>query len=1202
MQPLSAAFDVQHHQVYFRHLDEALTGPDRSRFRNIALSGSYGSGKSSVLDEVTRRHPDTTVCISLSTLGDVDAEVTDGTASAALRSSTTNRIQKEIVKQLLYREDPFVVRESRFRRIATFRWRRQIRTAAAVGAAALLMTYVSGFATPLADLAGDNRGLRPGIYGLLFLAFTAAALGVAYAFHNRISIEKLGTGPATIALSGTSASYFDQYLDEIVYFFEATRCDIVILEDIDRFDEPRIFETLKELNTILNNSKHLTSRPIRFIYAIKDSIFEELGTDTHALPSRDNCAAGSNVAQANRTKFFDLVIPIVPFLTHQNARDVFAKTMDANHDVDGDLIDLAGRYITDMRMILNIRNEFVVFKEQLIASRDAAIPGLTDTTLFALIVYKCTSMGDFEKIKEGTSALDSIYNASRDLVTRQVSALNSERIGIARRLQESDPIAQRSQDLGDALEAHARRVLVALQQRRGTAMTVTTPARSGADVSYLRTPEFWRELLTAPDNWVRFDMPISPGGLTANRDYLEAILGTALSEEDWREEQEQALTGRLDDIEELLTFLRTADMGALYHRRELTIAEPGGESQCFADVVALHLHSKLAIQLVAHGFIDRNFTLYVSQYYGVRVSPAALNFLVHVVQPDRSEPTTELTPAEVEMVLREAGASMPSDRSMFNVSIVDYLLDASDGRIDPVLTQLMQWSGDEITFVELFLALGRNGGMLFERSAGRWPRVFTALAALNVDAATRLHLYSCALLGARPLRYDTAPEVAEAIAGSSDSLAALTTDATEQQAERVVHALDRLGVTLPQLRPLSQPVKIGVVNAHLYLLTEDNLCAALDDRVGLALDSLLDHNQEVFAYVMTDLPAYMDIVKSSAGQHVTVAEAGRFSAIIEQVAAIDPDLVCEIANHAHSECSIAALGELSVAAWPGIVRAGRFAFNFDNVETYVAEYGVDNDLADALRRKGTILSCDSIDEDRKYDVAVKIVGAQQSLDAATRVHLIRSLGMTATFGLDDVPPEAGVLYGLLLEHELIADDASTFTTIAELGWPTIESAINVSPTFADIANPSTLPSHDLAAFFASQTITESVRSAVLARLSEWGQIERRAATAAAAFAQRHGRTVTPAGLSHLAANGAPAELILGLLRYNLGVLSAADLTAVMAALGQPYSALTEIGRSDVVIPKSDDLKAVVLRMKQLNLVASYKADGTTYKVRLHQSS
>ena len=139
----------------------------------------------------------------------------------------------------------------------------------------------------------------------------------------------------------------------------------MIFEDLDRFDDPQIFDSLRELNTLINTSAHWCDkkRTLRFIYAIKDSLFEQLGAESKTDESVDENAksrvdvATAAVRRANRTKFFEIVIPIVPFISYRNARDHIIETL-ASLGFDEDfvsrpLLDLVVRYTTDMRLMIN---------------------------------------------------------------------------------------------------------------------------------------------------------------------------------------------------------------------------------------------------------------------------------------------------------------------------------------------------------------------------------------------------------------------------------------------------------------------------------------------------------------------------------------------------------------------------------------------------------------------------------------------------------------------------------------------------------------------------------------------------------------------------------------------------------------------------------------------------------------------------------
>ncbi|MDT3557154.1 hypothetical protein ROV95_13640 [Stenotrophomonas maltophilia group sp. msm1] len=111
--PLTPEYQEADHGVYFREIQHAL---GNSSVRNIALSGNYGVGKSSILKRIVQQAPGKVVEISLSAL----SPEAPGLDPADASNSVTNRIQREIVKQLLYREDPRKTPASRFNRIEHF--------------------------------------------------------------------------------------------------------------------------------------------------------------------------------------------------------------------------------------------------------------------------------------------------------------------------------------------------------------------------------------------------------------------------------------------------------------------------------------------------------------------------------------------------------------------------------------------------------------------------------------------------------------------------------------------------------------------------------------------------------------------------------------------------------------------------------------------------------------------------------------------------------------------------------------------------------------------------------------------------------------------------------------------------------------------------------------------------------------------------
>src|SRR5699024_4593920 len=77
-------------------------------------------------------------------------------------------------------------------------------------------------------------------------------------------LSKFSFKSLTVETVNVESSYFSKYLDEIIYYFEVSKTDIVVIEDIDRFNSVVIFEHLRELNYLLNNSNQI-KQPVRFI-------------------------------------------------------------------------------------------------------------------------------------------------------------------------------------------------------------------------------------------------------------------------------------------------------------------------------------------------------------------------------------------------------------------------------------------------------------------------------------------------------------------------------------------------------------------------------------------------------------------------------------------------------------------------------------------------------------------------------------------------------------------------------------------------------------------------------------------------------------------------------------------------------------------------------------------------------------------------
>ncbi|WP_315196831.1 hypothetical protein [Corynebacterium matruchotii] len=413
---LSPHYDEIHHGLYVEKLEQAVRNP---KVRNIALTGGYGTGKSSIIQGLVERIHSSKelkkirpITISLPTI-----QIADESDSGDNR---TDRIQREIVKQLLYRSNPRKMRGSQYRRI-THVTVAQRATICFIVAAFLTFTFWS-LAKPdwhwHWSQGGSLRGYwQPAVVQVISWGLT---FYIDWIWVDKPTLKGLELGPTKLELDKNDSNYFDKYLNEIIYYFEVSGTNLVIFEDLDRFDNPYIFDALHELNELINISlgqERFTEQrnpSVKFLYTTRDSIFEH---KTEGVIENDVTRHIHRREVENRTKFFDVIVPIVPFSTSRNAYEYLKQLLNSSTfpiEIDRTLLEIIGSEISDYRLLANIVSEFQTFARQIFNSwgnNKETADFLEDHAnyLFAFIVYKNTHLTDYEKIRIGESKLDELY-------------------------------------------------------------------------------------------------------------------------------------------------------------------------------------------------------------------------------------------------------------------------------------------------------------------------------------------------------------------------------------------------------------------------------------------------------------------------------------------------------------------------------------------------------------------------------------------------------------------------------------------------------------------------------------------------------------------------------------------------------------------------------------------------------------------------
>ena len=383
-----------------------LKAIDDDRMLNIAVSGNYGVGKSSVINTAEKklkrwffpRHR--FIRISLASLQTQENKILEknevgpnanvarstekygyGSARSVDTGITDKQIEYSILQQILYHDRPQKTPKSRIRRIHKTR---RIKPYWIAFLCILVFVSLLLLINPCWFSLSDYYNLDDASECVIALLKWGpiAALSIVFVLlcryvscHYTFSLTRVGYKDIEMKVK-EDMSIFNSFMDEIVYFFESTKYDVVVFEDIDRFQSREvIFYKLRELNTILNNSKSLKRR-INFVYAVLDDLFDS----------------------TERVKFFDYIITVIPVIPVINSLNSYNKLKD--YIQPPELLDKLGRnellnlcdYFQDMRLLLNIVNEF----NQFVPLLDTAV--MSEKILFGLIVYKNYVPSDFARM------------------------------------------------------------------------------------------------------------------------------------------------------------------------------------------------------------------------------------------------------------------------------------------------------------------------------------------------------------------------------------------------------------------------------------------------------------------------------------------------------------------------------------------------------------------------------------------------------------------------------------------------------------------------------------------------------------------------------------------------------------------------------------------------------------------------------------
>lgn len=404
---------------------------DNSDIKNIAIAGIYGSGKSSVIKTFFNKLENKKYNPIYISLGDFNQD-TDLYKDREYENNKAKNVfyhtlEKSILQQLLYQASEKKLPLSRFKRIS-----KHYKSIFHIMSIVLIITVSTlvliKFPKVLDATINNYNELNESITNyfsdkviklnkeyvraviiISLIAIYFVVYKLIFLLSRKINISKFKIKDAEIEVNNKPESIFNKYLDEIIYFFQMTEHKVVVIEDLDRYEGNAlfIFQKLRELNTLINNSNQI-KHDVNFIYAIKDDFFRDY---------------------EQRTKFFDYIIPIIPISSSANSNEIIWKRLEdlknkgkVEYKFNKEFIDDVSIFIENKRLIDNIINEFIIYDKKINKAH------IDDRQLFSMIMYKNKYPKDYAELQENKGHIVEIFNKKKELVQNLIKELNSEKI------------------------------------------------------------------------------------------------------------------------------------------------------------------------------------------------------------------------------------------------------------------------------------------------------------------------------------------------------------------------------------------------------------------------------------------------------------------------------------------------------------------------------------------------------------------------------------------------------------------------------------------------------------------------------------------------------------------------------------------------------------------------------------------------------
>ena len=824
------------------------------KVKNIALTGPYGAGKSSIIETFLRKNDEdksafnkirsSALKISMATFLKGNIATDDPKKKIQVDA---DEVEKGILKQLFYKVEPDRIPQSRYRKLHPIK---KLKTFLYVLAAMLVILFFMEAMTPttcdkfMQVIESVISPILPNAFFtktaavLLFALFAWIITCLYRAAISKFRVKEIKLPTDTTVQNGVEEadSVFNRNLDEIMYFFEETGYKTVFFEDLDRLDDPKIFVHLRELNNLLNNDDAIKAKPIVFVYAVRDDIF----------------------SKEDRTKFFDFIIPVIPVINSTNSGEILlqrlqeAKANGIEHDISqGFVLDIAP-FISDMRILQNIYNEFVVYKKTLRISQELS---LSDEQMLAMLVFKNLYPSDFADIQNEKGILKKAFIDKSNFIVRSKQSIQEK-------IDNNSSVIQRAQnDTCKSIRELKYAMLGTLMDgpykfNEFDARNWSTPDLKTA--TFMMDDYDMTQLLQLGYKHIRF---LNQDGYSDDREFAPADL--AVYVERWKvikkvgEKKLENLQAELEKLRERqhkLSGMSIVELLKVYPANEV-----------FSENVKAN---KMLVFLLRRGYIDEKYASYINYFKGTSITKDDMNFILAVKNQTPLDFDYHLT--KIPMVVERLQEYEFEQKAIYNFDLLEELLgEENSEKLMAFIQQLAD--GDELSwrFIDEFVNRTSKLQLFIRLLSKNWTGMWAYISADETLTYDHQLMYLQNILSESEISTIEVQNIDSCMTHYFEEHADILQKLRDCNNEKIISVIDSLDVHFPALSTAMVPSNVldSIFEKRHYVMNEEMIKTIiayknsnfLDEFEGKPYSALITLNYPaLLQYVQDNMVAFVD--------------------------------------------------------------------------------------------------------------------------------------------------------------------------------------------------------------------------------------------------------------------------------------------------------------------------------------------------------